>query len=52
MIDHPVTVFVCITLIVLAAALLMVSPAIHKWERVNNYPYGKLCDVYRNCRNT
>lgn len=24
-------------------------PRIHAWERANNYPYGKLCELYRNC---
>lgn len=24
-------------------------PAIHAWEKANDYPYGKLCEVYRSC---
>jgi hypothetical protein len=23
---------------------------IQAWEVANNYPYGKLCDVYNNCK--
>jgi hypothetical protein len=23
---------------------------IHEWEVENDFPYGKLCDLYRNCR--
>jgi hypothetical protein len=29
--------------------LLVVVPIIHKWEKQNNYPYGKLCDLYGTC---
>jgi hypothetical protein len=25
-------------------------PKINAWEIANNYPYGKLCDVYNNCK--
>jgi hypothetical protein len=38
--------------IICATAMLMlviVIPQIHQWERSNNYPYGKLCDVYHSC---
>lgn len=29
--------------------LAYVTPALHRYERANNYPFGKLCDLYRNC---
>jgi hypothetical protein len=29
---------------------LALAHNIDRWERANGYPYGKLCDVYRNCR--
>jgi len=37
-------------LLVGAIATLVNIDKIHTWERANNYPYGKLCDVFRNCR--
>lgn len=29
---------------------LPLGAKISAWERANNYPFGKLCDLYRNCR--
>lgn len=38
-------------LITLAVWSLFVAvPQIHAWEKANNYPYGKLCELYRTCR--
>ena len=31
-------------------ALLVIAPAVDRWEREAGYPYGKLCEVYRTCR--
>lgn len=44
-----VALFICLT-ITGAIALLVNVHHIHAWERANNYPYGKLCDVFHNCR--
>lgn len=36
---------------ILSSIVLLVSvPAIDAWERAQGYPYGKLCEVYNNCR--
>lgn len=32
--------------IVLAAIILLCAlPSIHRWERTNGYPFGRLCDI-------
>lgn len=31
------------------ALLTYAVPAIHKWEKANDYPFGRMCEVYRNC---
>jgi len=36
-------------LIVWAISMFIVSDRVNAWEKANNYPYGKLCDVYNNC---
>jgi hypothetical protein len=33
----------------LSIALIAIGPRIDAWERANGYPFGKLCEVYRNC---
>ena len=30
--------------------LLLVGFEITAWERANNFPFGKLCDVYNSCK--
>ena len=37
-------------LIITMSSLIVALPHIHQWERDNNFPYGKLCDLYRSCR--
>lgn len=32
-----------------ALCLLAAAPSIDHWEKTNGYPYGHLCDLYRNC---
>ena len=29
---------------------ILALPHINEWERVNNYPFGKLCEVYNSCK--
>ena len=29
--------------------LFVLADYVNTWEIVNNYPYGKLCDLYNNC---
>lgn len=36
-------------LITLAVGGLLLVNYVNAWELANNYPYGKLCDVYNNC---
>lgn len=50
MLREPAIAVVSVLVIVTSIFLLFVSPAIHKWERDNHYPFGRLCDLYRNCR--
>lgn len=41
---------VLMLLVVLPVAGLFYGvPAIDAWERANDYPFGKLCDVYNSC---
>lgn len=40
---------VLLALIVLSLVGLMSVGRIHAWEKANNYPFGKLCDVFHNC---
>jgi hypothetical protein len=30
--------------------LLLVGFEITAWERANNFPFGKLCEVYNSCK--
>lgn len=42
---------IALTLALATAILLAVAaPGIHRWERENGYPYGKLCALYQNCQ--
>lgn len=51
MMDNPAVAWTCTGLVVAAIfTLLFVSPALHKWERENGYPFGMLCELYRNCK--
>lgn len=43
------TVSILLILMALAIAGLASVPRINAWEKANNYPYGKLCDLYRSC---
>ena len=36
-------------LVVFAISMFTVAERVNAWEKANNYPYGKLCDVYNNC---
>ncbi len=36
-------------LIALAIGGFLLADYVNTWEIANNYPYGKLCDVYNNC---
>ena len=36
-------------LIALAIGGFLLANYVNTWEIANNYPYGKLCDVYNNC---
>jgi len=35
----------------LIVLLFIVAPEIDAWERANDYPFGKLCEVYNTCTN-
>ena len=37
--------------IILIAGLVIASISVNKWEKANNYPFGKLCDVFNSCSN-
>lgn len=37
-------------LIALAIGRFILADCVNTWEIANNYPYGKLCDVYNNCK--
>ena len=38
-----------IILTVFTSSMFTVAHRINEWETANNYPYGKLCDLYNNC---
>ena len=38
-----------IIFVVVVAGLFILTERVQTWEVANNYPYGKLCDVYNNC---
>lgn len=40
---------VLVVTLMLAIVLLASVPAIHRWERQQGYPYGKLCQMYGTC---
>lgn len=40
---------IAVFLMLASIATLIALPRVHQWERDNNYPYGKLCDIYSNC---
>ena len=29
--------------------MFMLADHVNEWEKANNYPYGKLCELYNNC---
>ena len=35
--------------VVVVVSLFVLADYVNTWEIVNNYPYGKLCDLYNNC---
>ena len=37
-------------LIVFSISMFTVANWVTEWEIANNYPYGKLCDLYNNCK--
>mgnify|MGYP001388789222 CR=1 FL=1 len=39
-----ITIFVCVVV-----GLFALANYVNAWEIANNYPYGKLCDLYNNC---
>jgi hypothetical protein len=43
--------FIGITVIFIAVSvgLFLLADYINTWEMANNYPYGKLCDVFNSC---
>ena len=45
--------FIGITVIFIAvsAGLFLLADYVNAWEMANNYPYGKLCDVFNSCSN-
>ena len=43
------TIMYLVILIVWALSMFPVAERINAWEKVNDYPYGMLCDVYNNC---
>jgi hypothetical protein len=34
---------------VIVVSLFMLADYVNTWEIANNYPFGKLCEVYNNC---
>ncbi|SVA70936.1 uncharacterized protein METZ01_LOCUS123790 [marine metagenome] len=38
-----------IIFVVVIVGLFLLAESVQTWEVANNYPYGKLCDVYNNC---
>ena len=45
--------FIGITVIFIAVSvgLFLLADYVNAWEMANNYPYGKLCDVFNSCSN-
>ena len=37
--------------VILIAGLVIAASAANKWEKANNYPYGKLCEALNSCSN-
>ena len=36
--------------VVTIVGLFILADYVNTWEVANNYPYGKLCDLYNNCK--
>ena len=36
-------------LMAFAVVMFNLAVEVHIWEATNNYPYGKLCDLFNNC---
>lgn len=47
---EQVVVWFMVALTAAALVLLAYVPEINAWERANGYPFGMLCDLYRNCQ--
>ena len=43
--------FIGITVIFIAVSvgIFLLADYVNTWEMANNYPYGKLCDVFNSC---
>ena len=35
--------------VVVVVGLFVLADHVNTWEIANNYPYGKLCELYNNC---
>lgn len=42
--------FTITCLVIICMAGFVGGAKLNEWERLNAYPYGKLCDLYRNCK--
>ena len=40
-----ISIYVCVVV-----GLFILADYVNTWEVANNYPYGKLCDLYNNCK--
>ena len=36
--------------VLVVIGLFVTADVVNTWEVANNYPYGKLCDVYNSCK--
>ena len=42
---------ITVIFITLSIGLFLLADYVNAWEMANNYPYGKLCDVFNSCSN-
>jgi multisubunit Na+/H+ antiporter MnhB subunit len=40
---------IIVIFITLSIGLFLLADYVNAWEMANNYPYGKLCDVFNSC---
>ena len=48
--NFSINLLIAVGIISLLVLWFLLANEVNAWEVANNYPYGKLCDVFNNCK--